>query len=222
MRVIAGAFRGRRLVAPRGNRVVRPTADRVKESVFGILRERVIDANFLDLCAGTGNIGIEALSRGAKHVTFLERDPRCIKVIAENLRACGLPTTPDAAHESTGKICLLRRDVVKGLTYLERQAAVFEIIYFDPPYDTGLYATCLALLAENALLHTNGTLLVEHAKRSVMPDTIGRLTRSRQTNYGDTVVSFYIFKMDTDPRVGEVLGKNRSHSPSNAPDGYTN
>ena len=193
MRVIAGTFRGRRLVAPKGNRVVRPTADRVKESVFSILREQIIDANFLDLCAGTGNMGIEALSRGAKHVTFLEHNPRCIQIIAQNLRACGLTAEP----KPTGLISLLRRDVLKGLTYLQKQAAAFEVIYFDPPYGTGLqsgselYTTCLALLAENSLLRTSGTLLVEHAKQSVMPDTVGSLTRSRQANYGDTVVSFY-------------------------------
>ncbi len=193
MRVIAGAFRGRRLVAPKGNRVVRPTADRVKESIFSILRERVIDANFLDLCAGTGNIGIEALSRGAKHVTFLERDPRCIKIIEQNLRTCGLTIEPGAARAIT----LLRRDAVKGITYLQKQAALFEIIYFDPPYGTGLesapklYTACLALLAENSLLRPDGTLLVEHAKRSLMPETLGSLKRNRQASYGDTIVSFY-------------------------------
>ena len=197
MRVIAGAFRGRRLVAPKGNRVVRPTADRVKESVFSILREQIIDANFLDLCAGTGNMGIEALSRGARHVTFLERDSRCIQIIEQNLRICGLTTEPRAARKPTDTICLLRRDAVKGITYLQKQAAVFEVIYFDPPYAVGLqsgselYTACLALLAENTLLRTSGTLLVEHAKQFVIPDTVGSLTRSRQANYGDTVVSFY-------------------------------
>ncbi len=191
MRVIAGAFRGRRLIAPKDNRSVRPTADRVKESVFSIVREQIIDANFLDLCAGTGSIGIEALSRGAKHVTFLERDPRCIQIIKQNLRTCGLVAGPQARHS------LLRRDAVKGISYLQKQDATFEIIYFDPPYGTGLesipdlYSTCLASLAENALLHTDGTLLVEHAKRVVMPDTVGSLTQNRQATYGDTVVSFY-------------------------------
>ena len=185
------------MVAPKGNRVVRPTADRVKESVFSMLREQVIDANFLDLCAGTGNIGIEALSRGAKHVTFLERDPRCIQIIKQNLRTCGLTTEPRAARKPTDTISLLRRDVVKGITYLQKQAAVFEVIYFDPPYAAGLqggaelYAACLALLAENSLLRTSGTLLVEHAKQFVIPDAVGSLTRSRQAHYGDTVVSFY-------------------------------
>ena len=194
MRVIAGAFKGRRLAAPKGNRTARPTTDRVKESVFSILRERIIDANFLDLCAGTGSIGIEALSRGAKHATFLERDPRCIQIIERNLRTCGIPTGPLPKYD------LLRRDAVKGISYLEKQDAVFEIIYFDPPYGTGsggipeLYIDCLKLLAEGSLLHTGGTLLVEHAKRSIIPDTVGNLTRIRQTNYGDTVVSFFLKK----------------------------
>ena len=197
MRVIAGTFRGRRLVAPKGNRVVRPTADRVKESVFSMLREQVIDANFLDLCAGTGNMGIEALSRGAKHVTFVERDPRCIQTIEQNLRTCGLTTESRAARKPTDTIFLLRRDAVKGITYLQKQAAVFEVIYFDPPYavdlqgGSELYTPCLALLAENSLLCTDGTLLVEHAKQCVIPDSVGSLARSRQVNYGDTVVSFY-------------------------------
>ena len=189
MRVIAGAFRGRRLTAPKGNRLVRPTADRVKESVFSILQKQIVDTNFLDLCAGTGSMGIEALSRGAKHVTFLERDARCIEIIERNLHTCGLLTEPQARYH------LLRRDVVKGITYLGKRSAVFEVIYFDPPYGLGggsqLYTTCLPLLAEGSLLCVGGILLVEHAKQCDVPDTVGSLKRSRQACYGDTVVSFY-------------------------------
>ena len=194
MRVIAGTFKGRRLVAPKGNRLVRPTADRVKESVFSILRERVIDAKFLDLCAGTGSIGIEALSRGAKHVTFLDRDPRCIAVIKRNLGVCGLTTESG--------VCYLRCcDVLKGIVSLHKRADTFEVIYFDPPYGVGsagssqhhlaLYTTTLALLAETTLLKIGSLLLVEHARQAVMPDAVGNLHRDRQTRYGDTLVSFY-------------------------------
>lgn len=191
MRVIAGTFKGRRLAAPKGDRLVRPTADRVKESVFSILRGRVVDVNFLDLCAGTGSIGIEALSRGAKHVTFLERDARCIGIIERNLRACGLLAESEVRH------CLLRRDAVKGISDLCKQSAVFEVIYFDPPYGVGLvngsqlYTDCLKLLAESSLLRVGGVLLVEHAKQYVVPDGVGSLKQSRQARYGDTVVSFY-------------------------------
>ena len=195
MRVIAGTFRGRRLAAPKGKRFVRPTTDRVKESVFSILREQVVDANFLDLCAGTGSIGIEALSRGAKHVTFLDRDPRCIAMIERNLDVCGLTVEPRARYN------LLCRDVLKGIAALHKRTVVFEVIYFDPPYGVGLgdnsqnslelYATSLALLAETTLLEIDGTLLVEHAKQVVLPDAVGSLIRDRQTRYGDTLVSFY-------------------------------
>ena len=191
MRVIAGTFRGRRLAAPKGKRLVRPTADRVKESVFSILQERIVDANFLDLCAGTGSMGIEALSRGAKHVTFLERDPRCIKIIERNLHTCGLLAEPHARYH------MLSRDVVKGIAYLCKRSTIFEIIYFDPPYGVDvvggsqLYATCLPRVAESSLLCVSGILLVEHAKRVVLPDAIGSLKQSRQARYGDTVISFY-------------------------------
>lgn len=179
------------MAAPKGNCLVRPTADRVKESVFSILREQIVDANFLDLCAGTGSMGIEALSRGAKHVTFLERDPRCIEIIEKNLRTCGL------LIESHARYRLLRRDAIKGITYLCKRSSVFEIIYFDPPYGldvaggSQLYTTCLSLLAEISLLCVGGLLLVEHAKQHIVPDAVGGLRRSRQARYGDTVVSFY-------------------------------
>lgn len=203
MRVIAGTFRGRRLAAPKGKRLVRPTTDRVKESVFSILRERVVNANFLDLCAGTGSIGIEALSRGAKHVTFLDRDPRCIAIIERNLGVCGLTIEPRARYN------LLCRDILKGIAYLHKRSVVFEVIYFDPPYGVGLkdksqnsielYATSLALLAETRLLEIEGTLLVEHAKQVVLPDAVGSLNRDRQVRYGDTVVSFYQKKRGQQP-----------------------
>ena len=147
-------------------------------------------------------MGIEALSRGAKRATFLERDPRCLRIIEQNLQTCGISAEPhtrcfSAAQKSTVKAYLLRRDAVKGISYLQKQAAVFRVIYFDPPYSTApegsteLYATCLALLSEKALLSREGTLLVEHAKRSIMPDQIAGLTRNRIANYSDTVVSFY-------------------------------
>lgn len=203
MRVIAGQFKGRRLAALKGSRFIRPTADRVKESVFSILAQRIVDANFLDLCAGTGNIGIEALSRGAKHVTFLERASRCQQVIEHNLHTCGLTSR----HP---QVQLLRCDVVKGIAYLRKRLAMFDFIYFDPPYSAelsehvrvkstsqrvkagvSLYDVCLARLAKAPLLNASGTLLVEHTKQRELPDTAGALTRSRQERYGDTVLSFY-------------------------------
>ena len=145
---------------------------------------------FLDLCAGTGSIGIEALSRGAKHVTFVERDPRCIKIIEQNLHTCGLLT------ESHARYNLVRRDVIKGIAALDKRSVTFEIIYFDPPYGVGLvegsqrYTDCLKSLTESSLLRDGGVLLVEHAKQYITPDVVGGLIRNRQARYGDTVISF--------------------------------
>ncbi len=195
MRIIAGKFKGRRLAAPKGN-TVRPTADRVKESVFSILREQVVNANFLDLCAGTGSIGIEALSRGAKHVTFVEREPQCIRTIKRNLAACNLtvgrgPVPREGYQFPTEQhVRLLRCPISKGISQLQR-CAPFDIIYFDAPYHAGLYRDCLALLADANLLCAHGSLLIEHSKQTCLPLTVGELTQSRQETYSNTHVSFY-------------------------------
>ena len=195
MRIIAGKFKGRRLAAPKGN-TVRPTADRVKESVFSILREQVVNANFLDLCAGTGSIGIEALSRGAKHVTFVEREPQCIRTIKRNLAACNLtvargPVPRDGYQLTTEQhVRLLRCPISKGISQLQR-CAPFDIIYFDAPYHARLYTDSLALLAHANLLCARGSLLIEHSKQTCLPVTVGELTQSRQETYSNTRISFY-------------------------------
>lgn len=163
---------------------MRPTADRVKESVFSILRGQVVDANVLDLCAGTGSIGIEALSRGAKHVTFVEREPRCLHIIERNLAACNITRQ----HQ---QVQLLRCNIARGISRRLRACAPFDIIYFDAPYRAGLYRDCLALLARENLLCADGVLLVEHSKKTCLPVTVGALTQYRQAHYGDTRVSFY-------------------------------
>lgn len=183
MRIIAGKFKGRRLVAPK-DMTVRPTSDRVKESVFSIIREQVQNAKFLDLCAGTGNIGIEALSRGAKHVTFVDRNPKSLQLIKQNLHACGFDTT-DAQVQLIGK------ELGIGIDILHHRSETFELIYFDPPYDAGLYNKCLAQISETSLLQSAGMLLVEHHKRTDLPLDVGLFACERQKQYGDTCLTFY-------------------------------
>jgi 16S rRNA (guanine(966)-N(2))-methyltransferase RsmD len=186
MRIVAGKFKGRRLTI-KGSKV-RPTLDRVKGAVFSIFRDRVVDASFLDLCAGTGNIGIEALSRGAKSVIFIDRDYHCIRVIASNLEQCGLHRTHPQAQ-------LINLDARKGLVYLGRRKAQFDLIYFDPPYDSDIHEACLELIAQNRLLSQSGLIVVEHRRVQgldlPMPLTMGGLMLNRQEQYGDTVLSFY-------------------------------
>lgn len=183
MRVIAGKFKGRRLATPK-SMTVRPTTDRVKESVFSILQEIIVNAKFLDLCAGTGNIGIEALSRGAKQVTFLERNLKCLRLIEQNLLTCGLQT-------SNPQVQLIRADVTKGINTLQERSETFELIYFDPPYDAELYNKCLLHISDTSILESTGTLLVEHRKHTVLSLNFGQLICDRQKQYGDTCLSFY-------------------------------
>lgn len=185
MRIIAGAFKGRRLSVKRAK--IRPTSDRVKGALFSILRESVNDANFLDLCAGTGNIGIEALSRGAKSVTFIDHDYHCMRMIASNLEQCGI-------YRNHPQAKLINLTAQKGLNYLGRHQAQFNLIYFDPPYDAEIYNNCLELIAKNRILSRLGKLVVEHRRnielKSPTLSTTG-LMANRQEVYGDTALSFY-------------------------------
>ena len=187
MRVVAGKFKGRRLKTLKGLEV-RPTADRVKESLFRIFGERVVDADFLDLCAGTGSIGLEALSQGAKSTTFVDNNYHCIRIIESNLEMCGF----DRKHP---QVRFIHLDARKALTRLGKRKAKFDLIYFDPPYASKIHELCVKQIAEADLLSPAGMLVVEHQKvqeadwiESLILDA---LILSRQERYGDTMLSFY-------------------------------
>ena len=187
MRVVAGKFKGRRLKAIKGTDV-RPTADRVKESLFRIFGEQVVDANFLDLCAGTGSIGLEALSQGAKSTTFVDSNYHCIRIIESNLEMCGF-------NRKQPHVQLIQLDARKALARLGKRNAKFDLIYFDPPYASKIHESCVKQIAEGDLLSASGVLVIEHGKAQE-PDWAGALTLyelvlSRQERYGDTMLSFY-------------------------------
>lgn len=187
MRIISGRFKGKRLVSVKAS-TVRPTSDRVKESVFGILGGSVVDSNFLDLCAGTGNIGLEALSRGARAVTFVDRSPHCIRVIKSNLSGCGV--SGGEPH-----INIVKLNALKGLAFLARRNARFDLIYFDPPYDSGIHEACLKQIGMSKMLLPSGQVIVERRRErrtdGAAPEAIDELKLKRQERYGDTVISFY-------------------------------
>ena len=187
MRIVAGKFKGRRLKTLKGSEV-RPTADRVKESLFRILGKQVVDADFLDLCAGTGNIGLEALSQGARSATFVDSNYHCIRIIKSNLEMCGF----DRKHPH---VRLIHLDVRKALERLGKRKAKFDLIYFDPPYASKIHESCLRQIADANLLSPVGLVVIEHRTvqeadwtESLMLD---KLILSRQERYGDTVLSFY-------------------------------
>ena len=187
MRIITGRFKGKRLISVKAS-TVRPTSDRVKESVFGILGVSVINASFLDLCAGTGNIGLEALSRGAKSVTFVDRSPNSIRVIRSNLAGCGL-------SGGDPNVNIVKLDALKGLAYLARRNARFDLIYFDPPYDSGIHEACLGQIGMSKLLLPSGQVVMERRRERraecATPEALDELKLKRQERYGDTVISFY-------------------------------
>ena len=175
MRVIAGSLKGRRLNAPSWDGL-RPTSDKLRETLFNILAPRVAGARVLDGYAGTGALGIEALSRGAAHVTFVERDRRAQTLIAENLARCGL---------ADGYV-MMRASVSRALADL--QGASFDIMIFDPPYQEQA-DEMLAAAADR--LAAGGVLVLEHARRAQTPESAGRLVRTRQIISGDSALSLY-------------------------------
>lgn len=182
MRVIAGKFKGRQLIAPKGMDV-RPLADRVKESLFSILRYEVMDSTFLDLCAGSGNVGIEALSRGASAVTFIDKSALCIKVIIRNLQNCGI-------SDNDPQVTVLCMDALKGLTHLSKHKAKFDIIFLGPPYHSEILLKSSQQISELGLLSQNGILIAEHHRKQYLPDEIQQLTLFRRERYGDAILSF--------------------------------
>jgi 16S rRNA (guanine966-N2)-methyltransferase len=181
MRVISGLYRGRILRSP-PDRKTRPTSDRLRESLFNVLAPRIgEDTRFLDLCAGTGAIGIEALSRGAGFVTFIDKSRRACALIEENLDVLDIP------EDHTEIICL----GAETFTGREHEQP-WDIAFFDPPYDTN-YGPVIFDFGEhlNKLLSIEGILVVEHHTKTPMPDASGDLRRWRVLKQGETSLSFY-------------------------------
>ena len=173
MRVIAGEFRSRRLKSIPGLET-RPTPDRLRETLFNIVAPQIGGAVFLDAYAGTGAVGIEALSRGARHVIFLERSRPAVEVIRENLASLKAEA---------------RATVVTGMVLLKLPRHRADIVFLDPPYDLEReYAAALDLLSETPPQLT----IVQHSVRFALADTYGKLRRSRLVKQGDNALSFYV------------------------------
>ena len=182
MRVIAGRYRGRRLsVLP--DLSIRPTIGRLRESYFDIVQGRIDGARFLDLCSGSGSMGIEALSRGAAHVVFIEKSRRALQVLRRNLDHCGIQEG----------FRLIPGDIFQEIPRLARQGERFDLIYFDPPYFRDLYERALELLDQCPLLEPGGLLAANHFKKVPLPDGSGALRRVREVQHGDSVLSFFGF-----------------------------
>jgi 16S rRNA (guanine(966)-N(2))-methyltransferase RsmD len=174
MRIISGTHKGRRLEAPTWPGL-RPTSDKLRETLFNVLVKVIPGANVLDGFAGTGAVGIEALSRGAAHVTFVDSDRRAIALIERNLERCGIASGYG----------IIRTDL--SGTAVPPQAP-FDFVFLDPPYQLD---PAVVMNAVDGWLTADGWLVVEHARRRDTPERIGRLARVRELVSGDSSLSFF-------------------------------
>ena len=180
-RIIAGSHKGRRLKAPKGLDV-RPTGARVKQTLFDILAPRLSGCRFLDAFAGSGGIGLEALSRGASRVVMIDVSAGAVAAIRENLEALG----GEAARAQ-----VFRQDARIGLAALADTGVRFGVVFLDPPYDSGLYEPVLEQITAMRLLEPEGVVVAEHFHKTPLPERIGGLFRYRQVRIGDHLLSFY-------------------------------
>lgn len=183
MRVIAGKFRSRTLIAPRGLDT-RPTSDRLRETLFNVLASRLEGVAFLDLYAGSGANGIEALSRGAECAVFVEKTSAAVSAIRKNLQTLGIGESGQ----------LETRSAAASLKRLAEQGQRFNIVFLDPPYKAAdEYALVLGLLGGecSSLLADDAIVIAEHHRKQRLEDAYGKLYRYRLLEQGDAVLSFY-------------------------------
>jgi 16S rRNA (guanine966-N2)-methyltransferase len=184
LRIIGGALRGKKLMPLRGTNI-RPTADLVRESIFNILADRVEGAVVLDLFAGTGSLGIEALSRGAVSATFIDNARQAIETVSKNIGACQLV---EKSH-------VFKKDILRGLGFLKKTGQMFDLVFMDPPYKKDCILETLGLLEQCACVPVNTCVIAEHSAGENLPDEVARFRRSDKRKYGNTLVSFYDFML---------------------------
>jgi len=181
MRVIAGKYRSRLLRSLKGQRL-RPTSDRLRETLFNILGPAVGGATFVDLFAGTGAVGIEALSRGARHVIFVEQHAPAVALIRRNLESLGIGTEAE----------ILGMDVARAIERLEARHVHAQFIFLDPPYAAEVeYESTLEALGESPLVAPDGRVIVEHLRKRELSERAGDLELARVVEQGDAALSFY-------------------------------
>lgn len=182
MRVISGNCRGKKLSAPTGL-ATRPTSDRVKEALFSILNSRMdfADIRVLDICAGTGSLGIEALSRGAKSCCFIESNPSVKSILEINLDVT----------RCLDRSVIMTMDAGKALPLLAGRGQNFDLVFFDPPYASELYTHIPKALISGNLLSSESILVVECSARNPLPDAYGQLKRLDRRVYGETALELF-------------------------------
>jgi 16S rRNA (guanine966-N2)-methyltransferase len=179
-RIIGGAGKGRRLKTAAGD-ATRPTGARVRQSLFDILAPRIPGCRFLDAFAGSGGVGLEALSRGAARVVLVDRSAAAAEAARENARLVA---------QAGGEVQVFRQEARAALDALADAGRQFDVVYLDPPYASDLYESLLELTGER-LLAADGVVVAEHFHKRILPERIGALVRTRLKRVGDHCLSFY-------------------------------
>lgn len=185
-RILGGRGKGRRLKAPAGHKT-RPSGSRVRQTLFDILAPEIPGCRFLDAFAGTGGVGLEALSRGAARAVLVDTSASAVAAIRENvaaLRAVG------------GDVQVFRQEARVALTSFADRGLRFDIVYLDPPYESDLYEVVLEHIGARRLLDERGLVVVEHFHKRALPETIGGLRMTRSVRVGDHRLSFYRWRPD--------------------------
>lgn len=177
MRIITGEYKGRRLEMPYDNNI-RPTTEKVKEAIFSMLMHDIPDAVCVDLFAGTGNLGLEALSRGAKKCYFGDKSRESITLVKRNINMCG----------ANDKAVVIPGEYQKVLQRIGEKVDVF---FLDPPYKDGLMEDCISMIYELDLLAEDGIIMAEHGKDEELPDTIAGFEKIKERKYGTIVITIY-------------------------------
>ena len=183
MRVTAGTLKNRKIKSREG-RETRPTLERIKEAIFSIIGDKVVDAKFLDLYSGTGNIAIEALSRGAKRAVMIEQDKEALRIIIDNIDILGLTNVSRA----------YKNDVSRAIEILGRKNEKFDIIFLDPPYKENISISTIEKVSENNILAEGGIIISEHSIYEKMPEKIGNFVKYDERNYNKKIVTFYCYE----------------------------
>ena len=191
MRILGGTAKGRKLVTIKA-RGIRPTRDDVKESIFSMIQGHVEAAVVLDLFAGTGNLGLEALSQGAKRAIFVEKERLPLRALLRNIDLCGFR---DRAE-------VISRDAEIALKLLRRRAEKVDLVFIDPPYGSGYVGKTLRFISAHDMVNAGGTVVIEHSSGETPSDQWGRFSLRRQKRHGDTTIS--IFQWFPSPQPSEA------------------
>lgn len=179
MRIITGKARGLKLVTPK-NMQVRPTSDRVKESLFNIIGTKIIGAKVLDLFAGTGNLGLEAWSRGAEKIVFVDENPTSLQLVMSNIKKA-------KAEKETNTI---KGSALRVVADLSAKGELFDFVFCDPPYNKGLVEQIIRQISQNNIVASGGYIIIEHSQHETIQELPSKIENVRSEKYGETLVSF--------------------------------